>query len=220
LGDDVADDLTVLADEPSRRSEPRRCRTAEELEDRRSDIDETTGRLDHPEGLHAGSRGDEGCAGLHHAERPVLAQVTALVAPVVRCAVQDDEVGSRGVIEELGEVVECMGIRVRPAVGMRRNDLFSQARTVRGVLEGDGVLATERCPFVVVGPSTTAALARIGSLESKVPVGRGHVVDVMSRRPRNEIDDGLECMRKEHVERPLTFFLTSRRQRSSHHGRV
>jgi hypothetical protein len=80
------------------------------------------------------------------------------------------------VIEELGEVVECMGIRVRPAVGMRCNDLFSQARTVGGVLEGDGVLTTECCPFVVVGPSTTAVPARFGSAESKVPLASSYVM--------------------------------------------
>src|ERR1019366_1378639 len=68
LGDDVADDLTVLADEPCRGRGPWWWRTAEELEDRRRHVDQSTGGIDHSESLHPCSGDDEGCSSLHHTQ--------------------------------------------------------------------------------------------------------------------------------------------------------
>ena len=112
----VADDVTVLADEPDAGLGRRWRRAAEELEDGRGHVDEAAGSIDHPERVHPGPGGDEGRPSLHHTQRTVLAEVATLVSPVVRGAVKDHEIRSGGVVEQLCEVLERMGIRVRPAI--------------------------------------------------------------------------------------------------------
>ena len=77
-----------------------------------------------PSRLDPGAGRDERRSRLHDAERPVLAEVATMVAPVVRGGVQDDEVGCRPVVEELGHVIEGVGVRVvvPGRVGDRRSD--------------------------------------------------------------------------------------------------
>ena len=96
-------------------------RDAEELGDRGRDVDEA-GRARHQAVVaHALARDHERRARLHHAERPVLAPVAALVLPVVRGGVDDAQVGCGGMVEELGGLLEREGIGVvAPARGAGR----------------------------------------------------------------------------------------------------
>ena len=82
-----------------------------------------------------------GRAGLHDAERAVLTAVPAGVLPVVRGGVHHAEVGRRGVVEELGHLLERVGVGVlRPGrVGVGELGV-EPGQTSRGLV-GEGVVA-------------------------------------------------------------------------------
>jgi hypothetical protein len=67
-----------------------------------------------------------GGAHLHDAERPVLAALAAVVFPVVRRGVQTHDVGRRGVVEDLGDVLVGMGVRLLGAGGPPVVELVGQ----------------------------------------------------------------------------------------------
>ena len=94
-------------------------RAAEQRGDRGRDVDEPAARGHEPVVAHALARDHERRAGLHDAERAVLAEVAALVLPVVRGGVDHAEVGRGRVVEELGDVVERERVRVVGAVRVR-----------------------------------------------------------------------------------------------------
>ena len=69
---------------------------------------------------------------LDHAERPVLTPVAALVFPVVRGRVDDAEVGRRGMVEQLGRLLERERIGVVAPVRVRIGELGLEAGQMRG----------------------------------------------------------------------------------------
>ena len=98
-------------------------RAAEERGDRRGDVDQPSGARDEPVVAHALARDHERRPGLHDAQRTVLAAVAALVLPVVGGGVQHAQVGRRGMVEELGDVVERerVGVVARGGCGSARS---------------------------------------------------------------------------------------------------
>ena len=77
--------------------------------------------VDEAVAAHALARDHERCPGLHDADRPVLAEVAALVLPVVGGRVDDAEVGGARRVVELGDLVEARtGRRCRRGGGACR----------------------------------------------------------------------------------------------------
>ena len=90
---------------------------AEQRGHRRRDVDQAARARDVAVGAHALPRDHERRPRLHHAERAVLAEVAALVLPVVRGGVHHAQVGRRGVVEELRDLLERERVRVRRTRG-------------------------------------------------------------------------------------------------------
>src|SRR6202034_2683972 len=87
---------------------------------------------------------DEGCSRLDHAQRPVFSEVPTLVNPVVGRTVNYAEVGRRGVVEKLGELLERVGVAVLVATRMRLCALGLKSDEARLVLHGERVLTANR----------------------------------------------------------------------------
>ena len=89
-----------------------------------------------PSWLHALAADHQRRAGLHDADRAVLAEVAALVLPVVRGRVDHAQVGRGGRVEELGDLLEgervgvvaAVGVQVRPARRRGRRTCRSTGR--------------------------------------------------------------------------------------------
>ena len=105
---------------------------AEQFRDRGRDVDEARRAGNESVVADALARDHERRPRLHHAERPVLAPVAALVFPVVRRRVDDAEVGCRGMVEQLGRLLERERIGVVAAVRVRIGELGVEAGETRG----------------------------------------------------------------------------------------
>ena len=132
-------------------------RAPEELGDGGRDVDETADARDQAVVAHALARDHERRAGLHDAERAVLAAVAALVLPVVRGRVEHAQVGRGRVVEELRDVVVRVGVRVGGAGRVRIGALGVDAHEPVGRLVGERVRAGHAGAFVAVGSGTRAA---------------------------------------------------------------
>ena len=184
-------------------------RAAEELGDRGRDVDEATGPRHETVVAHALARDHERRAGLHDAERPVLAAVAALVLPVVRGGVQHAQVGRGGMVEELRDVVERERVRVRGARRVRVGALGVEPDEAVGGLVGERIGAVHAGALVAVGARTGAperdrtlgagdlvrALVRASYVPSPVPTRR--------RAPRHHVDDRRQLRVEQHVERAV-----------------
>ena len=103
-------------------------RDAEELGDRGRDVDEARRPRDETVVADALARDHERRPRLQHAERPVLTPVAALVLPVVRSRVDDAQVGCRGMVEELGGLLERERIGVVAPGRVRVGELGRRGR--------------------------------------------------------------------------------------------
>ena len=147
-----------------------------------------------PELAHALAREHERRPGLHEPERAVLAEVAALVLPVVRGGVQHAEVGGGGRVEELGDLVERVRVGVLRPVRERVGALVGERRELRRSTGRRG----DR------GPSTGDALVgAVGVAAERDPavVGEGLVGAVAGRA--HHVDDRVEGAVEEHLERRL-----------------
>ena len=140
----------------------RRRIAAEQRGQRGRDVDEPAHAIDEAVGAHALARDHERRAGLDHAERAVLADVAALVFPVVGGGVHDAHVGRRGMVEQLRDLLERERVRVVRAVGERVWPLGGEAGEPVGRLIGERVLAPHRDDLEAgaVAPEPDAAVAR------------------------------------------------------------
>ena len=116
----------------------------------------------------------------------------ALVLPVVVGRVDDTEVGGGGVVEELGNLVEGLRIRVFPPVRVLARDLGRERGELRRRLVGEGVEA--------LGGEHLEAVVAAGEAHRTV-VGPGLVRAVAGHE--DHVDDGLEARVGEHPERRL-----------------
>ena len=94
-----------------------------------------------PSVAHALAADHERRPRLHEPERAVLAEVAALVLPVVRGGVEHAEVGRGGRVEELGDLVERVRVGVVGAVRVRVGALVVEADELVGRLVGERVAA-------------------------------------------------------------------------------
>ena len=181
LGEKRTQHDAVLVGESGPRAAPR-CRGApEQRQDRGGDVDQSARVVDQPARGDAGTGGDERRPRLDDAQRPVLTEVATLVTPVMRRRMQDDEIGRRGVIEELCHVIE--GVRIRIVVSGRVGDrsFRRQGAEVRRVLAPHGVLSDHGLD--VVGPVGVPAVCRAvrATPETEVAGGGGHLVAARCR---------------------------------------
>ena len=116
-------------------------RAAEERGDRGRGVDQPGRAWDHAERLHALAADHHRRAGLHDPDRAVLAEVAALVFPVVRGRVDHAQVGRGRRVEELRglRVGERVGVVV--AVGWRPAALGLEADELVGRLVGQRIAA-------------------------------------------------------------------------------
>ena len=98
----------------------RRMIGREQPQHRRRHVDQSAADVGHPEPRHPGAGDDEGRPRLDDAQRPMLPEVPALVGPVVRRTMDHAEVGRRRMVEELGELLERVGVAVLVATRVRR----------------------------------------------------------------------------------------------------
>ena len=96
---------------------------------------------DHAERLHALAADHHRGAGLHDPERAVLAEVAALVLPVVRGRVDHAEVGRGGRVEELRDLLVGERVGVVVAVRVEVGPLGVEADELVGRLVGERVAA-------------------------------------------------------------------------------
>ena len=142
---------------------------------------------------HALAADHERRARLHDAERAVLAEVAALVLPVVRGRVEHAEVGRGRRVEELGDLV--VGVRVgvvgpvRVGVGLLVGE---RRRTCRSTGRRAG-----RCPR----SSTTSRSRRRRSGGSVTRPSCGERLVASSRRVSTMSTIGLERRIEQHLER-------------------
>ncbi len=172
-------------------------RAAEQGADRGGDVDEA-GRLGHePARAHAFAREHERGPGLHQPERAVLTEVAALVLPVVGGGVQDAEVGGGGRVEELGDLVEGVRVRVLRPVRERMGELVGEGGEPVGRLVAEGVAARSADPLVGA-PLGTAS----GPAERDPPVGRERLVEPVSHGTHH-VDDGCELPVEQDLQRRI-----------------
>jgi hypothetical protein len=167
---------------------------AQQGEHRGRHVDEAARAGDEPLRLHAGARQHERGPHLHDAERAVLAPLAALVLPVVRGRVQAQDVRCGRVVEQLGDVLVGVGVRLLGAAGPAVVELVDQRREPVGRRVAQGVAALDqgldeapRRPAVPVGIGRRARL----TTEAHPPVDRPHVVPLVVGGD-DEVDDGLE----------------------------
>ena len=132
--------------------------------------------------------------GLHDPERAVLAEVAALVLPVVRGRVEHAEVGRGGRVEELRGLLE------RERVGVVRRGAgagWPARRRGRRTCRSTGRRAG-------CGPSwlDLDEVAVVGALEGDPAVGGERLVAVVAAG-EHHVDDGLERRVEQHLERPI-----------------
>ena len=168
-------------------------RAAEERGDRGRGVDQAGGAGDHTERLHALAADHHRRAGLHDPDRAVLAEVAALVFPVVRGRVDHAQVGRGRRVEEL------RGLRVRERVGV-----VVAVRVESGPLglEPDelvGRLVAERVAALVAHLHEVAGL---GALEGDAATGRERLVAVVAVG-EHHVDDGLERRIEQDLEGPI-----------------
>jgi hypothetical protein len=108
---------------------------------------------------------------------PVLAEVATSVSPVMRGTVKDHEVRGGGMVEELCEVFERMGVGVGPATRMGVGHLLCELPEVRGILAGHRVLTIEQTRIVAPVLSISSVRTPVPA-EPEVAVRRGHVIGV------------------------------------------
>ena len=115
-------------------------RAAEQRRDGGRDVDEpAAARGTSPRLRDAPARDHERRPGLHDAERAVLADVAALVLPVVRGGVQHAQVGRGGRVEELDDLLEGVRVGVVGAVRVQVGELGVERREGVGRLVGERV---------------------------------------------------------------------------------
>ena len=127
---------------------------AEQLRDRRGDVDESPRPRHQPVGAHPLPGDDERCPRLHHVERSVLTAMPALVLPVVGGGVDHAQVGRGRVVEELGDLCEPERVRVlaAPGVGMGALGVQPGEPVRRLVGERIGALARDLLVPAALGP--------------------------------------------------------------------
>ena len=117
---------------------------AEQVRDRRGDVHQAAGARDEPVGAHALARDHERGPGLDDAGRAVLAEVAALILPIVGRGVDHAEVGGRRVVEELGDRVVRERVGVLGPVGELVGQLVVERGELVGGLVGERVGAGAR----------------------------------------------------------------------------
>ena len=96
---------------------------AEEPQDGRGDVDHASRLVDDAGSHDSGARRDERSPGLHHPERPVLAEVRP---EAMRRRVLYHQLWRVGRVEELGDLVVGVGVGVGVAVRERRSGLVGR----------------------------------------------------------------------------------------------
>ncbi len=165
-------------------------RAAEQRGDRRRGVDEPGGSRDHAEPLHTLAADHHRGAGLHDADRPVLAEVTALVLPVVRGGMDHAQVGRGGRVEELGGLLERERVGVVVAVGVQPGALGLDADELVGRLVGQRV---EALLLYLAEPAVGIALEHDPAtggegLVAAVAVGQDHVDDRFQRGVEQDVE--------------------------------
>ena len=168
----------------------------EQLQHRRGHVDQAAADIGNPEPRHPGTGDDKGCPRLHDAQRSVLSEVPTLVNPVVGRTVDHAEVRRRGMIEELGELLEGVGIAVLAAPRMPSCALGLKSDEARLVLHGKWVLTGDRH-----NPETPVHLG--GTAELDGAVNRSDFVRSVGPRPADHVDDWIELVAQQDVERPF-----------------
>ena len=162
------------------------------------DVDQAAGARHEPVVAHALARDHERRAGLHDAERAVLAAVAALVLPVVRGGVQHAQVGRRRMVEELRDVVERERVRVGVARRVRVGALGGRGRRAgRATGRRAGRAPVTAGALVAVGPGSGAAERRPRRRRSPPRTCRAPV------RRRHHVDDRRQLRVEQHVERAV-----------------
>ena len=169
-------------------------RTAEERGDGRRGVDEARRLRDHAERLHA-LAADHHRGGLHDADRAVLAEVAALVFPVVAGRVDHAQVGGGRRVEELRGLLEREGIRVLGAVGEHVGALVLEPDELVGRLVGERIAAAAL---------DLGEVAALGALEGHPPVGGERLVTIVAAG-EHHVDDGLERRIEQDLERAIGF---------------
>ena len=175
---------------------------AEQREDGGRDVDHLRDRAGHqPVGAGTGPADQERRPALNRTQGAVLADVAALLGPVVRRGVHDAEVGGVRVVEELGHLLEGEGVGVGGAFGEPGGELGVESgeavrRTVpEGVPAGHGVDGEAPVPGRpggavgrggrVMAAEPDRSVHRVG-LVGTVASGQHHLDDRRERR----VDEG------------------------------
>ena len=156
---------------------------AEQGQHRGRHVDQPAGGRDRAPLGDAGPGEDERRPGLHHADRAVLADVAALVGPVVGGGVDGDEVGRHRRVEQLGELVVGEGVGVDLAGGVGRGPLVGQRREPVGGGVGQRVAPLDLVDDVP--PAVPVDLA----VEPAAALGRGRLVGAVAHRSQHHVDD-------------------------------
>ena len=157
------------------------------------DVDEA-GRLRRDPVVADALAGDHpGRPGLDDAEGSVLAQVTALVLPVVGRGVEHAEIGGSGCVEELRGVVVRERIGVLGPVGVGVLPLVGEGAEPVGGGVGEGVLARHRDRLVAVGAGS-------GPAEGHATVVAEGLVATVVVVADHHVDDRLEIGGEEDLE--------------------
>ena len=196
----VRERLTVLASRaassrgcpfspmPSPGSSPRSASTVGATSTSRHDAVDPPERAGHPRPPRMNGR-----PGLHHADGAVLAQVAALVLPVVRRAVEHGEVGSRRRVPELRHLVVCERIGVALPVGEPHGQLGIEPREPIGRLVGERVVAFDLLDL----ERPRGALG--DAPDPHATIGGHRLVGVVADPSHHRIDDGVQIRVEQHL---------------------
>ena len=138
----------------------------------------------------------------------MLPEVPALVGPIVRCTVDYAEVGRRRMVEELGELLERVGVAVLVATRVRHGPLGLKSDEALLVLHSERVLTRGRL-------DPEAAIRAGVSTEPHGSVRRRDFVGAVGPRPADHVDDGIEVLAQQHLEGPVTL-ACGRREEGAH----
>jgi hypothetical protein len=141
-----------------------------------------------------GARCDERGPRLHRAERTVVAGVAL---PAVRPCMEHAEVGSAGVVEDLGDVLVGVRVAVLRALREEVGGLRRQRHETGRVLVGEHVPPRHRLAL------EAQAVAFDVPLHHDVPVDGAHLEDVRRRGPDDHLDHLGERRRAEHLDGPF-----------------